>query len=230
MDLGAYSQIEELGGLADANGIDVPRLRGYRLMDNEMSISLKDIDKICKNMSFDVLEKLCRSTPFWSPHPRWRSYDRYTDRLRNYYSIRNQYGEIVDIRWDRIHGRKRKILKFEIKKAKLRVQKQMGIWNKYAGQKDVLYIHSRIGGGNWNYYGGNELVSQPWFIERVDDHFDRTYCDIYARIDERLIDHLKEEYHKSGIVMTEFLRSFDPKLPENICNELLKWSGDDESN
>lgn len=32
MDLGAYAQIEELEELAKLNGIQVPRLRGYRLM------------------------------------------------------------------------------------------------------------------------------------------------------------------------------------------------------
>ena len=56
------------------------------------------------------------------------------------------------------------------------------MWNKYAGKENVLYIHSRIGGGNWDYYGGNELSKQPWFLEKVDDCYDDTYCDIYAKI------------------------------------------------
>ena len=36
-------------------------------------------------------------------------------------------------------------------------------------------------GRNWSYYC-EEVVSQPWFIEKVDDAFDSVYCDIYARI------------------------------------------------
>ena len=46
----------------------------------------------------------------------------------------------------------------------------------------MLCIHARIGGGNWSYYDGPELSKQPWFIEKVDDAFDSTYCDIYAKI------------------------------------------------
>ena len=35
MDLGAYSQTEDLDEIAKRNNIHVPRLRGYRLMKNE---------------------------------------------------------------------------------------------------------------------------------------------------------------------------------------------------
>ena len=27
-----------------------------------------------------------------------------------------------------------------------------------------------------------KLTEQPWYLERVDDSFDSTYCDIYAKI------------------------------------------------
>lgn len=60
------------------------------------------------------------------------------------------------------------------------------MWNKYAGREDVLYIHSRMGGGNWKYWNADkrtELMNQPWFLGRVDDCFDSTYCDFYAKID-----------------------------------------------
>ena len=102
MDLGAYLQIESLDVIAKANGIEVPRLRGYRLMSTE---------KPCSDTS-----------------------------------------------------------------------EQYRIFNKYVGRDDVLYIHARIGGANWAFYGGGELEKQPWFIEKVDDEYDNTYCDIYARI------------------------------------------------
>ena len=35
MDLGAYAQIDDLSEIARRNGIEVPRLRGYRLMKDE---------------------------------------------------------------------------------------------------------------------------------------------------------------------------------------------------
>ena len=41
MDLGAYVQIEELEKIAKKNGIEVPRLRGYRLMSEEQPVDIK---------------------------------------------------------------------------------------------------------------------------------------------------------------------------------------------
>lgn len=179
MDLGAYAQIEDLGKLAKANGIDVPRLRGYRLMVEEEPVSQEGIREMMNDAAIRELKNLCDAEPFWSAHPKWRTYSSYTDYVEQYF-----LGPYKDtIRWDRIHGWKRKVLKFEIKKAKRRIQKQYDMWNKYAGQENVLYIHSRIGGNNWSYFEGDKNVaSQPWFLDRVDDYFDSTYCDIYARI------------------------------------------------
>ena len=55
-------------------------------------------------------------------------------------------------------------------------------FDKYSGRSDVLYIHARIGGGNWHSYR-DQVKGQPWFLEKVDDPYDTTYCDIYAKID-----------------------------------------------
>lgn len=62
---------------------------------------------------------------------------------------------------------------------------QIKVFNSYCGRTDVYMIHARIGGNNWDYYDGDETVAtKPWFLERVDDEFDSTYCDIYVRFDE----------------------------------------------
>ena len=45
MDIGAYKQIEELSELAIKNGIDVPRLRGYRLMSKEQPMTKEDYEE-----------------------------------------------------------------------------------------------------------------------------------------------------------------------------------------
>lgn len=183
MDLGAYTNIENLDNIAKENGIEVPRLRGYRLMKDEEVISKEEIEEMKNECEVGVVRKLCCATPFWSPKPEWRSYNSWTDYVCEYYLVKEKdRKKYVDIRWDRIHGWKRKVLKFEIKKQKRKIQKQWDLWNKYAGKENVLYIHSRIGGGNWNYYGGNELMKQPWFLDKADDYFDGTYCDIYAKI------------------------------------------------
>lgn len=49
MDLGAYVQIEELEKVMVDNNIDVPRLRGLRLMENEKPLTEKEIKELSRN-------------------------------------------------------------------------------------------------------------------------------------------------------------------------------------
>lgn len=186
MDLFAYTQIDKFDKIAKDNGIEVPRLRGYRLMKDEEAASPEDIKYIMKKSEITVCRCLCCSDPLWSSNPDFYEYSGKTDLILRRYLIEevdeDGCSNYVGIRWDRIHGRKRKILKFEIKKQKRKIQEQLDMWNKYIGRDDVLCIHSRIGGNNWKYYGGDELTKMPWFLDKVDDCFDETYCDIYALI------------------------------------------------
>lgn len=186
MDLMAYAQIDNLDEIAQANGIEVPRLRGYRLMKDEAPVTAEELQRLMKECEVQVCEDLCCSVPFWSARSSCHRFSSQTDCIRKYFLTQavdeKGYKRYVGIRWDRIHGKKRKILKFAIKKQNKRIQKQFEVWNRYAGKEGILYIHSRIGGRNWNYYGGDELITQPWFLEKVDDWFDNTYCDIYAVI------------------------------------------------
>ena len=183
MDLGAYIQIADLDKIAKENGIEIPRLRGYRLMKDEELISQDEIKRMKKDCVIEVVEELCCSKPFWSSNPEYIIYNTYTDRLRRYFLIKDKDGNYVDIRWDRIHGKKRKILKYAIKKKERKIQAQFDTWNRYAGKEGILYIHSRMGGKDWESYEGKDLIlKQPWFLDRVDDCWDETYCDFYARI------------------------------------------------
>jgi len=165
MDLYAYTQIEDFEDLAKENGIEVPRLRGYRLMTEEKFVPQEVIDNEKKDCELEALNDLI-------------GYFRSRKYVETAYDAWGSYGTI---RWDKIHGKRRKKLKFEIKKQKRRIQQQYDAFNKYVGQ-NVLYIHARIGGENWLYYKGHELEKQPWFLETVDDSFDGTYCDIYAKL------------------------------------------------
>lgn len=187
MDLGAYEQIDELEKIAWLNGIDIPRVRGYRLMEHEEKISEEEIQKIMKQAEIATVKWLCEAVPFWDPNSCISTFDAQREVLMDFYLVGEDTGngwkDYTDIRWDRIHGKKRKILKFEIKKIRKAIRKQYDIWNKYAGQKDVLYIHSRMGGNNWKWYEHKkDITDQSWFLERVDDFWDSTYCDFYARI------------------------------------------------
>ena len=173
-DLYAYANIETLDELAKKNNIDCPRLRGYRLMKDEELINIKEeIDE--DEIALDCVKELCESVPFWSTNSDWLESSERTDYLKRIY-ISND-----EIRWDRIRGKKRKILKTLIHNSVVRKRKQYEMWNKYVGCEDILYIHSRIGGGNWSYYA-KYVINEPWFLEKVDDSFDSTYCDIYAKL------------------------------------------------
>ena len=186
MDLTAYMQIDDLEKIAKDNNIEVPRLRGYRLMKDEEPVSVEEMKKIIKDYEIMVCENLCCSSPFWNGNTNCSELSLRTDYLRKHYLIftinEEGYKEYTGIRWGRIHGWKRKVLKFEIKKKTRKIRKQYEMWNKYAGKENVLYIHARIGGDNWDCFGGDELVKKPWFLDKVDDCFDDTYCDIYASI------------------------------------------------
>ena len=46
MDLFAYTQIADLGRIAEQNGISVPRCRGYRLMRNEQRVTAAEIEQM----------------------------------------------------------------------------------------------------------------------------------------------------------------------------------------
>lgn len=189
MDLYAYAQIGDLEEIAKKNNINVPRLRGYRLMKDEKLIDKSEISKIVNDEEIEVIKKLCRAYPFWSTKPEYIESSAYTDMLCDYYLIKNKenkHPRYIGVRWDRIHGWKRKVAKFEIKKHAKEIKKQFDTFNKYVG-RDVLYIHARIGGNNWLsmvYDERLKITTAPWFLERVDDAFDNTYCDFYAKINK----------------------------------------------
>lgn len=188
MDLYAYCQIGELEELAKKNGIEVPRLRGYRLMKDEKPITAEDWKEIRHDTEIDVMKNLCQSNWGRDKYGYWIT--DYT-RAKCAYHIKNyecQYMSKDDegykepeIRWDRLKGKKKRIFITRVKNALRDYKKQYGVWNKYCGRDDILYIHARIGGGNWAYYC-DQVVDKPWFLEKVDDAWDGTYCDIYAKI------------------------------------------------
>ena len=126
VDLGAFKQIDDLDGLARLNGIEVPRLRGYRLMGRSEPYSEEEIEEQIREI------KQC---------------------------YRDSHHSLSDLYYK-----------------KYEVIRQCETWNKYAGRKDVLYIHSRIG------YNTEGIDDQPWFLDHVCDAYDGTYCDIYALI------------------------------------------------
>lgn len=183
MDIGAYVQIPNLESILDANGITIPRLRGLRLMSQEKPFTQTEIDEAMKNASLHAYEDVCESSPPFSWNPICHEYSYATDRRKKKYMI---YGDdswtSIGVRWDRLHGKKRKLMKMKGKQAAAKKKAELDMWNKYAGREDVLYIHARIGTGNWSDAHWKNFKKEPWFLDAVDNEFDSTYCDIYARI------------------------------------------------
>ena len=184
MDVYAYGNIGVLDEIVKKNNIEVPRLRGYRLMKDETQISMSDV--FSTEEEAELADDLIRAKPIFRLDPFIFEFSERTSKLCQYYLVKDEEGNNVGIRWDRIHGWKRRKLKFAIKQQRRRYEKQYNTFNKYVGREDVLYIHARIGGGNWPAYH-SEVDTQPWFIEKVDDAFDSTYCDIYVKIDPRSV-------------------------------------------
>ena len=180
MDLTAYSLGEILEAVMQANGIEVPRFRGARLMELEEKISDESLQEALKDAELSACEEACESDFEFKAH--WREFGYRTDKIKKRY-IKYDNKKPVSIKWDKLHGYKRKTVKYTIRKDKQRIIQNFETFNKYCGREDVLYIHARIGGWNWEAFKGSELMKQPWFLEKCDDAYDSTYCDIYAKID-----------------------------------------------
>lgn len=192
MDLNAYLQIEDLERILKENGIELPRLRGIDLCKNLTPWSDKEILQVENDIRLNTCDYLCESEPFWNPKANCYVLDSFTDeRKRKYIEyIKDEDGYEIPsrIKWENIHGRKRKILKTEIHNRLAEFYRYVDVWNKYCGKEDVVRVHTRMGGGNWSWDDPDwikrrsDIVSAPWFIERIDDYYDSTYCDFFCKI------------------------------------------------
>lgn len=196
MDIYAYIQIDTLSEIAKANNIEVPRLRGYRLMVTEEPLSDEYIQHLIRDAEIQVYEHFVHSIPFGYPDSgMWGYGGLRSEEKEKRYLIKETVArtdgngdtfediETVGFRWDLLNRKARNRLKLALKRARKAVLKNCETYNKYVGRKDVLYIHSRIGGPNWICYDGPSLERKEWFLDRADDIWDDTYCDIYAKIE-----------------------------------------------
>lgn len=187
MDLFAYTQIGSLHDILASTGVDIPRLRGLRLMLEENPVPDTDIAEAIREEQMYVAERVIQSVPKWSPNSNVTRYSWETDRACRKYLVYGDDGRATAIRWELIHGQHRRNMKHAMKIAKRRVLNSFDTFNRYAGRDDILCVHARIGGRNWGYFNEGGVVSgSDAFIEKVDDMFDDTYCDIYLRIDPKL--------------------------------------------
>ena len=184
MDLEAYARIEELNHLLTDNGIEIPRLRGITLCTEQTPYTDEDIAREIISVESDAYTEAVQSD--WRCCG-WFEFSDRTEHNIKKYGIKVPCDEYPDFpfwkpNWDLIHGRKRKALKFILKKSRRHFERFVEVYNKYSGIPNVLRIHARLGSNNWTYFNCHWIEQQEWFIEKVDDYWDSTYCDIYIRI------------------------------------------------
>lgn len=134
------------------------------------------------------------SRPLFTPHSRtFRSYFNVaTSRLRKKYLITEttiveddgeqfELKKVVGFRWERLHGKNRKKLKYAMKQVTKAYDRFIELHNKYAGRNDVLCVYVRCGSGNiWSGVDWATLIQEPWFLGACDCPNDNSYCYIYA--------------------------------------------------
>lgn len=183
MDLYAYSQIEDLEDILKDLNIVVPRLRGVRLMKISKPVSQEEIEKRIK-------ETKVKNCVQWLRERSWNCWSSWNENKKHpsfiYGKVFNEYTEeyeieVIDINYSKIKRKDRNIINLKNKEDENRIRKDFELWNKYCG-KDVLYVHTRAGGGNRIWCRTDEVKQHPLYLEDCDDSFDSTYCSIYFDI------------------------------------------------
>jgi len=183
MDLGAYAKIENLEGILKDIDIKIPRLRGIRLMKYEKPYSNETMTMLLNEAVYDGADTACRTEPDWSINPWGYSWGRDSDKkVKKYLNEKNH-----TVRWDKLHGNKRKVVKYHIRHLQNNIRCNIGMFNRYVGRDDVIYIHARLGSWNWSEFHADDLKYQPAYLGHCDDYYDNTYCDIYLKVDPEII-------------------------------------------
>lgn len=180
-----YLQIKDLQNILNTINLNIPRLRGLQLMVEENTYEKEQIEKLIQEETARAVQDLIQNK--WNTDAFDISLK--TEKKCKYYLTYNEdegYPYPNGIRWDRLHGKKRKLAKFAVKQAKKKVINYTTIFNKYVGRDDILCVYARIGGLNWDCYEGDKLEKHPAFLEKVDDYFDSTYCNIFLKIDSKI--------------------------------------------
>lgn len=156
---------------------EIPRARAIEIMSDKKPLLSDTVSELKKQAELDVYRSSCTSDPLFTPYSNVHEYSSKTDAVRKKFLDKN--GEL---KWNLVHGKRRKRIKFSIKKANKKIDKFRELWNKYSGKKDVACVRARIGGDDWY---EQDIENEPWFLEKVDDWFDDTYCYIFCKIDEK---------------------------------------------
>lgn len=150
-----------------------------------------DMSYILECLYLNALSSRPLFTPYGRTFRAWFSVA--TSRLRKKYLITEtttivgrdgeqfELEKVVGFRWERLHGKNRKRLKYAIKQVTRAYDRFAELHNRYAGRNDVLCVGVRCGSGNkWSCVDWAMLIREPWFLGACDCPNDNTYCYIYA--------------------------------------------------
>lgn len=174
MDLYAFSKIDDYATLLKENGIDICRLRGIRCMGDEEPQDEESTKRYISEKSLDIVRDIARKTgnSRWFIPLCW-SHDCKTDK-RVYKWTKDGF-----IHWEHINGRRRKAIKYLIKKAKRNVKTFDELFNKYVGRADVFMVHTKTGSDSWVHF---DYTGEPWCLGQVDDLWDETYQYVFVKV------------------------------------------------
>lgn len=134
-----------------------------------------------------IVEELLNRYPSWSSNPFAMTPISANHRKCIQQYIKNtENGSKVD--WSKIHGKHRKLAKFQCKKASRRIRYNMKFFNEFAGREDVIYIFARMD-KKWMDTHRDEL-SEDTNILAITEQKDSKglRCGIYLKISKE-IDH-----------------------------------------
>ena len=177
MDMDAYIQIDAIKPLVEQNNIKVDRVRGYRLMKDELPVNKESLDELIESIV------LSRIDDFFSMRNdevfgRVLCFDKeYEEKKQKYLN------EDGTVKWDILDAETKKNIDIIQKEVREQVETQYNLWNKFAQKPDVLYIHAKLGSSNWSDTYHKSYEEQPWYLGSCDDTYDAAYCDIYAKLE-----------------------------------------------
>lgn len=180
--------------IVEVTGVPLLPIQDARIMKNEESPYDEDyIQHVIGRNEVAIVEHLIMSR--WSSRPK-KKLLRSVKLMYKYIDYDKLIKTNNGIKWENLHGKKRKIAKYKIKKLRREIRKKYDTYNKYVGRDDVLYFHTIV---DTNQY--NELRHSQSYIEDIPDWYDPRYKDMYFKADSDMLSDLLND--------KEFMKVFD---------------------
>lgn len=187
--------------IAEVTGTSLISIQDIRFMRDEELYSEESIQDTINRNDMSVIKHLVMSK--WSYNPK-RFLGLFPELFKKYIDYDRFKKTGKGIIWENIHGKKRRVAKYETKKFHKSIRNQYETYNKYVGRDDVLYFHTILNNEQYN-----KLCSSSSYIEDVADWFDPRYRDMYFKADPDVLSDLLND--------KEFMEIFDSLYRSVSC-------------